>query len=90
MAPPGAVLLVGLFLENVQCRAGLEPLDLLRIEGMTQRDPVFAAVLVMEDRRHRLARSQVAEIDDADPVGLLDLVVDESIPLSVKLTDRSM
>src|SRR5690349_21022264 len=72
---PCRLLLLGPGADEVQGRAGLEPLDLLPREGVLGRDPVLLAVLVLQDQRQRLAGRERREPLDRHPVVLADLLV---------------
>src|SRR6266498_2636962 len=80
MAPPLQLMLLRrlsarLVMEQVQCRATLEPFDLGCAIGVIQQQPLRGAIRVLHDARDGFPWGQVSESDEADAVVLPDVVV---------------
>ena len=82
--------------QDVESRAGAEPLDLLFGHRVGRLDVVDGAVFVIDDHGDRLAGSQVGEADDVDRVAGADPVEirrigererEDALLLEVRLVD---
>ena len=81
---------------QVQCRAGLEPLDLALVETVCKRNLLLRAIAVLEHEREVLTGRKRLEAEDIDPVIRADLLVvggigererEHTLLLQVRLVD---
>lgn len=67
--------LLGCLCHQIQRASSLEPADLALVEGVSEGDLLFAAVLVVKDHADDRAWCQLLDVEEVDMVRWLDAVV---------------